>query len=54
MVHKSLKICDVPQEKRATYLRKFAGNSHKIPATFPAKFPDLTTRNFPDPATCIS
>ena len=36
-------ICDVPQEKGATYLREFAGNSHNFPTTFPK-----LSRNFPE------
>ena len=35
-------ICDVPQEKGATYLREFAGNSHNFLTTFPK-----LSRNFP-------
>ena len=34
---------DVPQEKGATYLREFAGNSHNFPTTFPK-----LSRNFPE------
>ena len=42
-------ICDVPQEKGATYLREFPQTFLQFPASIPTKFPQLTTRNFPEP-----
>ena len=42
-IRKKWNICDVPQEKGATYLREFAGNSHNFPTTFPQ-----LSRNFPE------
>ena len=34
-------ICDVPQEKGATYLREFPQTFSQFPASIPTKFPQF-------------